>query len=435
MTMEKSLLPRFILSLMLVYSGAANAQFSLTGELRPRTEMRNGFKTPHPEGSDPAFFIEQRTRLYVNYAFDKIQLNISLQDVRMWGSTSQIYKSDPTLSNLYEAWASYAFNDKFKFVVGRQALDYDNARFMGDLDWAQQGRSHDALLFTRTIPAKGCKLHLALAFNQKIDFEPSKLTGNEYFGANNYKSMVFAWWNKKFDNGKMSVLFHNDGQQAADTTVASRQTYGVLGDYTIGKFTFDGELYYQDGQNQRKVDVNALLATIHATLKTSLTPISLGFEYLSGTSLDDNKDKSFNPLYGTNHKFYGYMDYFYVGNGHGQAGGGTTSGLIDMHLKTSFKLGTKSTLAANVHYFTSPVPIYEDAGGANSLTTALGTEIDLVYTAKLTKDVTFNLGYSQMFATETLEEIKNVGDASSFNNWVWSMIAFKPQLFTSEKEK
>ncbi|MDZ7608894.1 MAG: hypothetical protein U5K79_25715 [Cyclobacteriaceae bacterium] len=65
---------------------------------------------------------------------------------------------------------------------------------------------------------------------------------------------------------------------------------------------------------------------------------------------------------------------------------------------------------------------------------ALGTEIDLVYTVTLGKDVKFNLGYSQMFATETLEAIKNAGNASSFNNWAWAMIAFKPQLFTTAKQ-
>jgi hypothetical protein len=247
--------------------------------------------------------------------------------------------------------------------------------------------------------------------------------------------MVFAWWNKKFESGNISALFHNDGQQAADTTVASRQTYGVLGDFNIGKVKIDGELYYQGGQNQLKTDVSAFLFALHGTFNTNLTPLTLGFEYLSGTSLDDDMDKSFNPLYGTNHKFYGYMDYFYVGNGHGQAGGGTTSGLIDLHLKTNFTIGEKSSVAANLHYFMSPVSIYQDRDIDNdTYSSSLGTEIDLVYTSLLSKDVKFNLGYSQMFATETLEEIKNVGNASSFNNWVWAMIAFKPQLFTTAKE-
>ena len=410
------------------------AQFTLTGELRPRTEFRNGFKKLTEKSTDPAFFIEQRSRLYIDYKKDKIQLNIALQDVRMWGSTNQIYKTDATLQNVYEAWAKYAFNERYAFKVGRQSMDYDNARFMGNLDWAQQGRSHDALLFTKKDSDRNCQLHLAFAFNQQIPFEPGKLSGTEYFGVNNYKTMLFGWWNRKFDNGAVSVLFHNDGRQVeADTTIANRQTYAVLGNYNLGDIKLDGEFYYQGGKNGSKTSVNAMLIAVHGTLKTDITPITLGFEYLSGTSMADDTDKSFRPLYGTNHKFYGFMDYFYVGNNHGQ--GGSTSGLIDVHLKTKFKLGQKSSLMANLHYFASPVKIYKtfDTSG-DTYGSSLGTEIDLVYTIVLTKDVKFNLGYSQMFATETMEAVKGGGDKSAMQNWAWAMIAFKPQLFTTSKE-
>lgn len=433
--MKKQILLNFgIVGLLLFATNTTLlAQFTLTGELRPRTEFRNGFKKLRDKSTDPAFFIEQRSRLYIDYTKDKIQLNITLQDVRMWGSTNQIYKTDPTLQNVYEAWAKYAFNEMYAFKVGRQALNYDNARFLGNLDWAQQGRSHDALLFTKADGDKNCNLHLAFAFNQQIPFEPTKLSGTEYFNMNNYKTMLYGWWNKKFDNGAMSVLFHNDGRQAADTTIANRQTYAVLGNFNLGGIKLDGEFYYQGGKNVSKTSVNAMLIAVHGTLNTDVTPITLGFEYLSGTSMADGTDKSFNPLYGTNHKFYGFMDYFYVGNGHGQ--GGKTSGLIDLHLKTKFKLSQKSSLMANLHYFASPVKIYKtfDTTG-DTFGSSLGTEIDLVYTMMLTKDVKFNLGYSQMFATETMEAVKGGGDKSAMQNWAWAMIAFKPQLFTTSKE-
>ena len=134
------------------------AQFTITGELRPRTEFRNGFKKLRESDTDPAFFIEQRSRLYLDYKKDKIWLNIALQDIRIWGSTDQIYKSDPSLQNVYEAWARYAFDERYAFKVGRQAMNYDNARFMGNLDWAQQGRSHDALLFTKQDADRNCQL-------------------------------------------------------------------------------------------------------------------------------------------------------------------------------------------------------------------------------------------------------------------------------------
>ncbi|MCK5699925.1 MAG: alginate export family protein, partial [Cyclobacteriaceae bacterium] len=285
------------------------AQLTLTGELRPRTEFRNGFKKLRDAGTDPAFFIEQRSRLYIDFKKDKIWLNIALQDVRIWGTVNQIYKADPSLQNVYEAWARYSFNEKYAFKVGRQAMNYDNARFMGNLDWAQQGRSHDALLFIKQDADRNCQLHLAFAYNQNV-FEPSKLSGNDYLNMNNYKTMIMGWWNKKFEDGGISVLFHNDGRQvASDTSMAHRQTYAVLGNYNLGEIKLDGELYYQGGKNKSKTSVSGLLFTVHGTYTTDITPLTLGFEYLSGTSRADDKDKSFNPLYGTNHKFYGFMDY------------------------------------------------------------------------------------------------------------------------------
>lgn len=422
---------------ILLAQSDAFAQFTMTGELRPRTEFRNGFKELSVPSDDPAFFTEQRSRLYFDYKLDKVTLNIALQDVRMWGNTNQIYKADPSLQNLYEAWARYAFNEKYAFKVGRQALNYNNARFLGNLDWAQQGRSHDVVLFSREDADKNCKTHLAFGYNQQIPFEPRKLSGTEYFGIGNYKTMILGWWTRKFDNTEVSVLFHNDGRQAGDSTnmkIANRQTYGVLGNYNLGEIKLDGEFYFQGGKNRFENDVNAMLVAVHGTYATDITPITLGVEYLSGTSLKDTNDKSFSPLYGTNHKFYGFMDYFYVGNGHGQVGG-TTSGLIDIHLKTKFKTGQKSSLAANLHYFASPAKIYKTANTAgDTFGSTLGTEIDLVYTVTLAKDVKFNLGYSQMFATETMEAIKGGGDKSALQNWAWAMIAFKPQLFSTAKE-
>ena len=41
----------------------SHAQFSLMGQLRTRTEVRNGFGNLVPEGSKPAVFTSQRTRL------------------------------------------------------------------------------------------------------------------------------------------------------------------------------------------------------------------------------------------------------------------------------------------------------------------------------------------------------------------------------------
>jgi hypothetical protein len=62
----------------------------------------------------------------------------------------------------------------------------------------------------------------------------------------------------------------------------------------------------------------------------------------------------------------------------------------------------------------------------------LGTEIDLFFSFKLTKGVSFKGGYSQMFASETMEAVKG-GSGSETNNWAYAMILFKPTLFEHKK--
>ncbi len=409
----------------------ATAQFNLGAEIRPRAEFRNGFKAPHNQDVVPAFFIEQRSRLYFNYKTEDIILKLSLQDVRIWGSVSQIYKADPNLQNVNEAWGQFNFNENIGIKVGRMELDYDNARFLGNLGWAAQSRSHDAFLFLWK-NNDGMKLDVGLAYNQNPLFEPGKLNNNFYdhSATNNYKTMQFAHFNIKKEGSNFSALLHNDGRQlAADSSMAYRQTLAVLGDKKLGDIKLAGELYYQTGKNGADVGVNAIMATLYATFKTDITPITVGGEYLSGTSPTDTEDKSFAPLYGTNHKFYGFMDYFYVGNGH------SNKGLVDINVKTNFKVGEKSNLLARVHYFISPTDILDPADLTQTLSSTLGTEIDLVFNAKLHKAVNLKIGYSQMFSGESMVEVKGTGDASVTNNWGWLMLTFKPTLFESKKSE
>lgn len=424
----------FAAGLLLGMAGSVQAQFTLSAEVRPRAEFRNGFKRLREAGTDPAFFVEQRTRLYADYRSARIQLYLAMQDVRIWGNADQIYKSDPALTNFYEAWAQVNFNDRMSLRMGRQALDYDNARILGDLDWAQQGRSHDALLFTCQNPKLRTRLHVGAAYNQNVPFEPTRLSGTFYSGVNNYKSMQFAWWHKNFDAGNLSLLIHNDGRQiAADSSMGWRQTYGGAGQYRSGKLEFAAEFFFQGGRNATGRQVRALLASAQIRMNTSLTPITLGADYLSGSAPGEEIDHAFDPLYGTHHKFYGFMDYFYVGNFHGQAS--TPSGLIDPYIKTSFKLSKNATLQADLHHFLSPVAITNPEDPGETLPASLGTEIDLVFVMNPFKDVRLFVGYSQMFATESMEAIKGGGDRNALQNWAWAMIAFKPQLFTTKKEE
>ena len=84
------------------------------------------------------------------------------------------------------------------------------------------------------------------------------------------------------------------------------------------------------------------------------------------------------------------------------------------------------------HIFSSTANVADSSGKIYS--DGLGTEIDLVLTYNWIKSVAFQAGYSQMFATETMEVLKG-GDSSKTNNWAWAMIIIKPSLFKTNFKK
>ena len=402
------------------------AQFTLTGEIRPRSEYRHGFKKLINDGEDPAFFTEQRSRLYATYKKDRLILNVSLQDVRIWGAVNQIYKSDPSLTALNQAWGQYLITDRFSVKAGRQELNYDNARFLGNLGWAQQSRSHDVLVFIYSDST--FQAHGGIAFNQDANTpEFKKLTSTFYSGVNNYKTMQYLWLNKTFSKHTASFLFLNNGQQTgvADTSsVKYRQTYGLYGRFNPGKIWVEAEAYYQGGTDPADKEISAYLFAASVGYKgiKKFKP-SIGFDYVSGTSATGDKNTSFAPLYGTNHKFYGFMDYFYVGNGHGDVG------LLDIHVKAAVPFNKKMKLLVHLHHFEAPETVY-DALGAE-LGSSLGQEIDLVFNLNLSNNTNLKMGYSQMFATSSMEALKG-GNKDLTNNWAWMMLTFKPTLFESK---
>lgn len=427
----------------------AVAQLSVTTQIRPRTEFRHGFKKLMAEGDEPAIFTEQRSRLTLDYkdpVNKQFQVRFSLQDIRIWGETGQINKTDG-LSSVHEAYGIYNFSKKFAIKLGRQELVYDDHRILGNLGWAAQARSHDALVFTYKggTEKSPFNLHLAGTWNQDgLTPEPAKLqsgTGNDYnnpkvntgdldlgFTLAQPKTMQFVWLSNNIGKLTISAIALNTGMQATPDKVTFMQTYGVNPKIQLSEsLSFSGSVYYQSGKTTSEETINAMLGSVSATLKAGKIPLTIGLDYLSGNDPNEAKFTAFNPLFGTHHKFYGLMDYFYVGNPHGNVG------LTDIFFKTKFKLSDKSLLIGHVHQFLANQDVAATDGIA-TLNSSMGTEVDLVFVHKASKAVNFKMGYSQMFASTTMEAIKG-GDKSKFNTWAWVMIDFKPQLILGRKDK
>jgi hypothetical protein len=407
-----------LIAILVLVSVQSYAQLTISGELRPRAEYRNGYKTLTPNDVDAALFVSQRTRLNTKYVTDDYTFFLSFQDVRVWGDVKQLNTADNNGLAVHEAWGKVKFNTNFSVKLGRQEIIYDDSRMFGNVGWAQQGRSHDAAIFK--FGNENYKLDLGVAYNQDTE----ALFGNLYTVAGNYKAMQYAWYHKDWNNFNASFLFLNNGlQNVTADEIRYSQTIGTHLKYKASDaLSFNANAFLQSGKDVADNDLSAYLVGLDLGYKASSTwNFGLGFEIQSGNSYDGDasENNAFTPFYGTNHKFNGFMDYFYVGNH------ANSVGLIDIYAKASTKLGEKSSLTAFVHSFSAQAEI------ADGVDKQLGTEIDLVYSHKLNNDVTIAAGYSQMFASEGLEVVKNNFDGNS-NNWAWLMITIKPTLFTSK---
>lgn len=522
--MAKKQITRCLLLFMncLWLSVFAQAQFSLTGQLRTRTEVRNGLGNLVLKGSKPSVFISQRTRLTFGYKWDRVTFGAAIQDIRVWGQdASSISNADGARLMLHEGWAEIILANKvdtsikFKTVeqlslkIGRQELSYDDVRLIGNLDWLQQGRRHDMALLK--ILHKGWQADIGYAFNQNTD--AFGITGTSYVPGNlpayvknstgvlvptpagivpltaggsmannssktgapvltnpagtngatqDYKSFTSVYISKKIKQTKFSALFFNDnfGKYRLDSVSANggyvygrrfvstgasdgydysgtsrRLTYGLMINQTIGSGSGFGKIsiqvayYQQSGKDRDGIKLDAYHYTVAATYlkgKFSFTP---GYDVLSGNDAvnPSSKNNRFDPLYGTPHRHWGYMDYFYVGTG------SPTGGLNNIYFKVKYA-GNLFAVGADYHHFSLDRDMKKADGTV--ISKGLGNEVDIVFSYTLNRFTTIESGYSMMYATNSMPFAKAqattdiVADTyRKTGSWFYLMINIRPDFF------
>ena len=500
----------------------ANAQITLTGQLRTRTEVRNGLGNLTLKNAKPAAFTSQRTRLIFGYKWDRLTFGATVQDVRVWGQdASTITNADGSKLMLHEGWADLVlFNkadttikttgiDLMSLKIGRQELIYDDVRLLGNLDWLQQGRRHDmALLKTMH---KGWQVDIGYAFNQNTDafgytstgfvranfpayvknsfgvmvptpagllpMAPAGNAGNNSSktgapvwmnppttngGNQDYKSFTSLYISKKFNQTKFSALFFNDnfGKYKMDSVGSAvngyvfgrrfvsagatdsfdysganrRFTYGLMINKTIGnasgfgKIALQAAYYAQSGKNRDGIKMkNAYHYTISATYQKGKFSIAPGYDVLSGNDAATAEDEKFDPLYGTPHKHWGYMDYFYVGTG--SPAGGIRNPYVRVKYATNkFSIG--------LDYLNFSLDKGMKKADGTAIGNQLGNEFDLLLNYNMNKFTNIELGYSVMKATSNMPFAKAQATTDAVANtysktgtWLYCMIRFTPDFF------
>ena len=199
------------------------------------------------------------------------------------------------------------------------------------------------------------------------------------------------------------------------------QTFGTNLSYLYNNWKFNASGYYQSGKTKSRRTISAFLA--NAEIEYKITPVwgvHAGFDYLSGCNTATGKDKAFNPLYGTHHKFYGAMDYFYAS----VFKDNLTPGLTDSRIGLLFKPLKAINMSLHYHYFTTAVKL-------NDLKKGLGSEIDYQINVWVMKDVSLSAGYSFMRGTKTMDVVKG-GSHKRWQDWAWISLNINPQIFKTK---
>jgi Alginate export len=503
--MRKGILSTALFLILGVY---AYGQFTLDGEVRPRFEYRRGYKSIADSAQDNAAFVEQRTRLNFGYKTEGYIFKVALQYINVWGSQPQLINnysklnSDGSYFDFHEAWAQALMTKNLSLKFGRQEIILDDHRIFGSVGWTQQARSHDAVILK--FKKNKFKADFAAAYNQ----DKAALAKTEaQFGS--YKAFQYLWLHNDFGkNFGVSVLFLNNGKEQVDSTRYDTapatayykdnysQTAGTRLTFKKNKLSINGAfyaqmgrdgnrgVYYSDYDGKYNKEISAMNYSLDVNYKiTKKFSAGVGYEYLSGNSQTDTSasnartNNAFNPLYGTNHKFNGFMDYFYVGNWTKPT---DNVGLQDIIFRLKYK-AEKFWIGADVHMFSAANDVWDGykfsddintqnniiadpnstatqiTAAANEITAindkkytdytmsaGLGTEIDLTFGFNLAKGVAFKGGYSVMMGTETLAYLKgttyggnntNAGQGRTDQNssWGWAMIIVKPSFIGGKK--
>lgn len=415
----------FLLSAIAVCTLQAQT-FELKGEFRFRPEFRDGYKQLPDSSSEAAYFVAQRNRVGLHYLADNYEVQLTLQETRVWGD--QLFKSDKSTIGVLESWVSAKLTDSLQLKMGRQKLNYGNQRLFSENNWSRTGQVHDAAVLKWKSGINS--LDFGLAFNQTTE----NLFGTDYLNSaatikDNYKTMSFLRLSRIFGKLDVSAMAVADGFQALNSnTLYVRSTEGLELKYKTGKFNFFGTGYYQNGRTYAGSTIAAWYFDAEAEYKRENYAILVGNEIMSGDNVKSasNSYNQFIPLYGSNHRFNGSMDYF---SNMKTCTMGT--GLVDSYLKLNYKVRKESAFLFEYHYFATQQTAL---AGGTSIDPFLAHEADMSWKWSFATNFSLTAGYSVLFGSNTFELLTSRPDSKTAH-WAFLILEFKPTFFVHKFSK
>jgi len=407
-------------------------QERLRGEIR---ENNFDFDSSVRSRTDDAWLLN-RVRLGVMWKPTSwLQIYAQGQDSREWFSDRV---KIPGLSgsegfdsfDLRQAYVQIGNPDEFPLVVkvGRQALSYGDERLIGDFDWNNFTRTFDAVKLSWQEKTWQLDAFVSsVVVIDRGDFNTSDL----FNGNDNHRDQIFSglyftdkgmpWGSLELytlwlseTNGNTSNMQGAVSPTRPTTGLASmHSSFGTFGGRLHGDpkklhgFEFDVEGAYQNG-TVTGLSLNAF--AVHAGLGYNFDlPLQprLWFEYnyASGDSdPSDTHSETFQNLFPTNHKFYGYMDLIAWQNMHNPQVSIRFTPIKNVTAEVAYRaywLASNDDVWYRANGLTAVRPLTPAARSASSF---LGSELDFLVNWKVNKHLSFQGGYSHFFPGQYLAD-------------------------------
>lgn len=318
---------------------------------------------------DPAEGLIIRTRLGYRTADFKgmsayLQFhNVSfLMDDFSWpggGNNSCYGIADPDGTRVHQAFVDFSLGEHAILRTGRQEINLDDARFIGDLDFRQNGQSFDAVKFTFT----GIRNN---------EFSISYVTRvNTILLTHVQPDQLFLVHDTYKPNAKLSITAFAYLLDTKSEAVDSRDsaTYGTRIVTDRGRFHLDFTYALQsDFADSEQHDGDMIMAT--STWKIGNWKIGGGANIFSG---QDGDTLPFDTLCSSAHAFNGWADQFAGSNG-----GTVINGLQDVFVQAATTFQGIEFLTV-FHWF--------DTTDENTYDGSYGTELDILFHKQFTKEL------------------------------------------------
>ena len=327
-------------------------RFTFGGELRLRGEWD---RRTVGVGADAATLSRIRLGVRADLA-EWIRAYAQLQDARAWGTEgSTLVDASADYLDMHQVYAELG-SDAGAARLGRQEVALGDERLVGAVGFSNTGRAFDGARLLGEVSGISWQ-----AFWMNVAERDSLLAiglvpqGNQGIDDDGWLVGGFASTTLGGATVEATALFDRDAVTDESYTTNLRAHGGV------GPVRYDAAAAYQFGP-----DRSAYFASGKVGVVLGQVTVAAQGDYVSG---DDDPAagniKAFTTLYATNHKFYGYMDYFLA-----LPAQLDQAGLIDAVLRGSLALPRRVRVRADLHRFWTARERFGNR--------ALGTEFDLV---------------------------------------------------------